>query len=80
MPTISADIFGETAAFGQKVDEVPGNDANRRVADLAGHLGLFEERVPAEAGVLLEPIARRHVADAVAEDAAEVAHLLLEGR
>jgi hypothetical protein len=80
MPTISADIFGETAAFGQKVDEVPGNDANRRVADFPRHLTLLEERMPAMARILLEPVARRHVPDAVAEDAAQVAHLLLEGR
>jgi hypothetical protein len=36
--------------------------------------------VTAEAGVFLEAVARRDVARAVAEQAAEVAHLLLERR
>ena len=36
--------------------------------------------MPAEARVLLEAVARRHMTDAVAEQTAEVAHLFLEGR
>lgn len=40
----------------------------------------FEEGVPAEARILLEPVTRRHMTDAVAEEAAEVAHLLPERR
>jgi hypothetical protein len=43
-----------------------------------GVVDLLQEGVPAEARILLEPVARRHVTDAVAEDAAQVAHLLLE--
>lgn len=41
---------------------------------------LLEKRMPAEARVLLEPLARCHVAHAVAEDAAEVPHLFPESR
>jgi hypothetical protein len=48
--------------------------------DLAPHLRLLEEGVTAEAGVLLESVAHRDVARTVAEEAAQVAHLLLERR
>jgi hypothetical protein len=50
------------------------------MTDLAPHLRLFQERVTAEARVLLESVACRDVARAMAEQAAEVAHLLLERR
>jgi hypothetical protein len=48
--------------------------------DLAPHLRLLEEGVTAEAGVLLESVAHRDVPRTVAEEAAQVAHLLLERR
>ena len=48
--------------------------------DLAPHLCLLQERVTAEARVLLESVARRDVARAMAEQAAQVAHFFLEGR
>ena len=40
----------------------------------------LEKRMPAEARVFLEPVAGGDVADAVAEQSAEIADLLLEGR
>ena len=40
---------------------------------------LLQEGVSAEARILLEPVARRHVTDAVAEKSAEVADFLIEG-
>ena len=49
------------------------------MADLPPHLNVHEECVAAEARVFLEPVARRDVTDAVAEQPAEVAHLFLEG-
>jgi len=78
--TVLTDVLGKPAAFGQEVDVVPEDDANGGMADLPGHLHLLQERMPAEARVLLEPVARRDVARAMAEQAAEVAHLLLERR
>jgi hypothetical protein len=50
------------------------------MADLAPHLRLLQERMPAEAGVLLESVTGRDVARAMAEQPAQVAHLLLERR
>jgi hypothetical protein len=46
----------------------------------AGDSGLFQERMTAEAGILLEPVASRDMLDAMAEEAAQVTHLLLERR
>jgi len=43
-------------------------------------IGKTERMATVNAGVLLEAVARRDVADAVAEEAAEVAHFLLERR
>jgi hypothetical protein len=80
MPTIHAHIFGKTAALRQKVDEVARNDADGGMANPAPHLDLLQERMTAEAGVLLESVARRDVARAMSEQTAEVADLLLEGR
>jgi hypothetical protein len=48
--------------------------------DLSFDPGLGEERMPAEAGVLLEPVARRDVPHLVPENAAQVSHLLPERR
>jgi len=80
MATVNADVLGEAASFRQEVDEVAGNDADCGMPDLAPHLRLLEEGVTAEARVLLESVAHRDVARAVAEEAAEVAHFLLERR
>jgi len=80
MATVNADVLGEAASFRQEVDEVAGNDADRGMPDLAPHLRLLQEGVTAEAGVLLESVARRDVSRAVTEETAEVAHLLLERR
>src|SRR5687768_10995603 len=77
VPAIDADIFGEAAAPGQEPDEVPGNHADRGVPD---HLGirrrpavfvdLPEERVPAEACVLLKAVARADMPHVVPEQPA----------
>jgi hypothetical protein len=83
--TVLTDVLGKPAAFGQEVDVVACDHADRSVANLpqAGPrtlLYLFQKRVTAEAGVLLEAVAGCDVTDPVAEETAEVAHLLLEGR
>jgi hypothetical protein len=79
MPTVLTDVLRESASFGQKMDEVPGNHANRRMPDDAFRgvwrqtlrfVDLLQKRVPAETRVLFEPISRRHMADAMAEQAA----------
>jgi hypothetical protein len=50
------------------------------MADLSGDRGVLEERMPAEARVLLKPITGRDVTDPVSEQTAEIADFLLEGR
>jgi hypothetical protein len=80
MPTILTDVLGEPAPFGQEVNVVAEDHANRGMPDVPGHRRFLQERVPAEARVLLESIARRHVTNAVAEQAAKVADFLLERR
>jgi hypothetical protein len=80
MATVNADVLRESASLRQEVDEVAENHADRGMPDLAPHLRLLQERVTAEAGVLLESVARRDVARAMSEQTAEVADLLLERR
>jgi len=80
MPTILTDVLGKAAPLGQEVDVVAEDHANRGMPDAPGQRRLLQESVAAEAGVLLEPVARRDVARAMAEQAAQVAHLLLERR
>ena len=80
MATVNADVLGEAAAMGQEVNEVARNDADCGMPDLAPHLRLLQKRMAAEAGVLLESVARRDVARAMAEQAAEIPHFLLERR
>jgi len=80
MATVNADILRESASLRQEVDEVAENHADRGMPDLAAHLRLLQERVTAEASVLLESVARRDVARAMSEQTAEVAYLLLERR
>jgi len=80
MPTILADVLGEPASLGQEVDVVTEGDANGGMPDVAPDSRLLQERMAAEAGVLLESVARRDVARAMAEQAAKVAHLFLERR
>ena len=87
MPAVHTDIFRKAAAPGQELNEVPGNHADRRMADdfrirrgdAPGFVDLLEERVAAETGEFLESVPRRDVAYAVAEQPAQVTHLLLEG-
>ena len=80
MPTILTDVLGKAAPLGQEVDVVAEDHANRGMPDAPGHRRLLQERVAAETRVLLEAVARRDVARAMAEQAAQVAHLLLERR
>jgi hypothetical protein len=54
--------------------------ANLPQAGLKTRLYVLQKRMAAEARVLLESVARRHVTNAVAEQTAEVAHLFLERR
>jgi hypothetical protein len=88
VPTIRTDIFGKAAAAGQELNEMARNHANCRMSDdlgiarrfAVGFVNLLQERVAAKARVLLEAISRGHVPHAMAEQPAEVTHLLLERR
>jgi hypothetical protein len=80
MPTILANVLGEPAPLGQEMDVVAEDDANGGMPDVPGNRRLLQKRMAAETRVLLESIARRHVTNAVAEQTAQVAHLLLERR
>ena len=75
----------QTAPLGQKVDEVPGNHADRRMPNdlwrrTFRFVDPFQERMPAETRVLLESVARRHMPDPMPEQPAQVPDLLLERR
>lgn len=85
MSAVFANEFLEAVPRRQEVNKVAGNHTDCGMTDLVARSVLisadfFEEGMPAEARVLLEPVARRHVTDAVAEEAAEIAHLLPERR
>jgi hypothetical protein len=78
--TVLADVLRISGPFGQEMNEVARDHADGRMADLP-HLRLaLEKRMPAEAGIFLEPISRRHMADSMSEQPAQVADLLLERR
>jgi hypothetical protein len=80
--TVHADVLGEAASSGEVLDEVARDDANRRVTDQSRRFGLcdsrLQERMPAEARILFVTISSRHVMHTMAEDAAQISHLLPE--
>ena len=85
MPAVHAHVLGIAASPCQEANEVAGNDADGRMTELADAAGrrlldALQERVTAEACVLLESVASHDVTDAVTEEPAQVSHLLLEVR
>jgi hypothetical protein len=85
MATVAADVFRMAAAAGQVMDDVAETHANHRVSNRrrairgSASRGGGQKRMPAEARIFLQPIPRRHELRAVAEEAAQVPNLFLEG-
>jgi hypothetical protein len=78
MPAIAAHVLRIAAAPADEADTVRGEEADQRMAHLWSDVGVLEERMAAEAGVFNEAIAPGDPVDAVAEQAAGVADLLIE--
>jgi hypothetical protein len=78
--TVNANVFGKPAALRQEVNVVSRHDTDRGVSNLPGNLRFLQERMPAEARVFLESIARRDMTHAMSEQPTQVTDLLLERR
>lgn len=78
MPAVLAHVFGVTTATCEEPDAVRGEEADQRMANLALAGRGLEETVAAVAGILDEPVSRRHRRYAMPEQAAGVSDLLGE--